>query len=138
MRLDFRTRQKRLRNDGIVRVSVDLNGVLDQYDGWAGQNKWYEPHPEARQFLKSLYKRGYRVCVYTARPLPGVWAWLDDHDMSQYVTEVTNRKLPSIAYIDDRGLTFKGDFKETLEELLDFYAWWEDPDDTEWPGVPRI
>ena len=118
---------------------MDLNGVLDQYDGWPGRDKWYDPHPDARQFLKGLYERGFKICVFTARSrLPDVWAWLDDHGMGKYVTEVTNRKLPSVAYIDDRAIQFRGDFRETMAELMNFYAWWEDPDDTEWPGIPRV
>lgn len=118
------------------RVSVDLNGVLDMYDGRKGEDFWHEPRPGAARFLKELKDRGHEVVILTARsgPITKIVDWLAVHGLLQHVDEVTKTKLPSFAYIDDRAVCFRGDFDETLEHLDDFTAHWEDPDDQEWPG----
>lgn len=43
--------------------------------------------------------------------------------------DVTNVKPPALCYVDDRGVSFKGDFKDTLLAIADFKAYWEEKDD---------
>ena len=121
------------------RISIDFNGVLDMYCGWEGRDKWYPPRPGAQEFLEKLKDKGYEVVIYTARggPIKHIWQWLDDFGMGHLVDTVTREKLPSFAYVDDRGITFKGDFEDTLKELENFSAHWEEDDNLEWPGKPR-
>jgi hypothetical protein len=42
------------------------------------------------------------------------------------VYDVTSRKLPAHAYIDDRALRFNGDYNETLTELETFKPYWKE------------
>ena len=45
--------------------------------------------------------------------------------MLEYVSEVTSIKPPAIAYIDDRAITFDGDYTETIKELKNFKPYWQ-------------
>lgn len=38
--------------------------------------------------------------------------------------EVTNRKIPAVAYIDDRAIQFKGSYILTIHEALNFKPYW--------------
>ena len=38
---------------------------------------------------------------------------------------ITNVKLPSFLYIDDRCICFKGKYAETLEEIKNFKVYWK-------------
>ena len=105
-------------------VAVDLNGVLDTYSGWRGEAHTDPPRPGAREFLQEL-AREYKVVVFTTQPAERVWRWLREHEMAAYVAEVTDRKPPAVAYIDDRALTFRGDFAETLREVRNFQPYWQ-------------
>ena len=106
-------------------VCVDLNGVLDMYAGWKDAAHWDPPRPGAREFLDQLRMRGFRVVVFTTRYAPDVWAWLEAHDLAGVVDEVTDRKLPAHAFVDDRAVRFTGSFTETLREVTEFSAHWE-------------
>jgi len=109
-------------------VCVDLDGVLNTYDGWRGPDHYPPPRPGARDFLEQLFLRGYRVVILTTRDIDKTWTWLREHDMGLFVAYVTNEKPPAVAYIDDRAIRFRGDFEATLAELEGFRAHWEQPE----------
>lgn len=112
---------------GLKRVCVDLNGVLDTYGGWRGEVTWHEPRPGAAEFLKTLAERGHEVVILTTRDPAEARAWLARHGLAPYVDQVTDRKLPALAYVDDRAVPFRGSFAETLAALEDFRTFWEEP-----------
>lgn len=105
-------------------VCVDFDGVLNNYTGWR-DGYMYLPREGARDFLHELsYK--YTIAIFTARPTQLVKEWLDTHKMPYDF--LTNEKIGAVAYIDDRAICFKGDFEETMEELLNFKTHWEKDD----------
>lgn len=107
------------------RICVDLNGVLDTYAGWQGQVTWHPPRAGARAFLRDLRARGFEIVVLTVRAPEAARAWLTAHGLADHVAEVTDRKPPAFAYIDDRALCFRGAFEQTLAELDGFRPHWE-------------
>jgi hypothetical protein len=104
---------------------VDLDGVLNVYDGWRGPEYYHPPQPGAAQFLASLNQRGYAVVVFTVRWIPDVEQWLKEHDLAEFVSTVTNQKPAAHVYIDDRAICFQGDFESTLDLIDNFKAYWE-------------
>ena len=42
-----------------------------------------------------------------------------------YFKDVTNVKLPSFLYIDDRCLCFKGKYESILDEIKNFQVYWK-------------
>jgi hypothetical protein len=106
-------------------VCVDLDGVLNTYDEWRGPEFFHPPREGAREFLESLHSGGYRVVVFTVRWHEWVRAWLDKNGLGEFVDDVTDRKPPAIAYVDDRAVCFRGDFEATLRHIRDFRPFWE-------------
>jgi hypothetical protein len=106
-------------------VCVDLNGVLDSYSGWKDGKHFDPPRDGAGAFLDALRARGYRVVVHTTRWRDDVDSWLRDYGLRDKVDDITNEKVPAHVFIDDRALTFQGDFARTLAELDSFAAHWE-------------
>jgi hypothetical protein len=108
-------------------VCVDLNGVLDQYTGWKGspEASLTAPRPGAVEFLQALQKRNFRIVVFTTVHAPIVRDWLREHKMDSLVDDVTDRKAPAFAFIDDRAICFRGDFDAALDQLDSFRAHWE-------------
>jgi hypothetical protein len=106
-------------------ICVDLDGVLNAFDGWRGADYFHPPRPGAKDFLRALNAHGYRVVVFTVRWAPHVEEWLDQHGLAEYVAEVTDRKPPAHVYVDDRAVCFTGDFEQALERIAAFKAHWE-------------
>lgn len=106
-------------------VCVDLDGVLNEFDGWKGPDYFHPPRPGAREFLEQLHELGYRIVIFTVRWKPHVEQWLAQHGLAELVDEVTDKKPPAHIYIDDRAFCFRGDFGEALERIPGFRAHWE-------------
>lgn len=85
--------------------AVDFDGVIRK----RGPHKTTDegaPIKGAKSGLAELSKH-YQVVIFTARPnLKRVKKWLKDHDMWQYVTDLTNTKPQAVRYLDDHAEHF--------------------------------
>lgn len=106
-------------------VCIDLDGVLNTFDGWRGSDYFHPPRPGAVEFLRSLAERNYRVVIFTVRWAKHVENWLDEHKMRDFVAQVTDKKPPAHVYVDDRAICFHGDFDSALAQIAAFKAHWE-------------
>jgi hypothetical protein len=105
-------------------VCVDLDGVLNVFDEWRGPEYFHPPRDGAREFLEGLQAAGYRVVVFTVRWHEWVREWLVRHGLGELVDDVTDRKPPAHAYLDDRAVCFEGDFGHALEKIVAFRPFW--------------
>lgn len=107
-------------------IAVDFDGTLNQYHGWTRGEPIPAPLDGAREFLRQLaVEAKARVIIYTCRELGEVWDWLEKNEMVEFVACVTAQKPVAFAYVDDRAITFRGSYGETLQAIHDFKAWWE-------------
>jgi adenylylsulfate kinase len=106
-------------------VAIDFNGVLDQYVGWLGPDHFYPPRPDVGRFLGKLKEKGYTIVVMTANDVDKVKEWLEKNDLMKYISEVTDKKVPALVYVDDRAIRFQGDFDITLSKIIHFKTFWE-------------
>lgn len=106
-------------------VCVDLDGVLNLYDGWRGAGFFHPPRPGAADFLRRLRQQNFRVVVFTIRWAEHVEEWLDRNGLRQYVDCVTDKKPVAHVYVDDRAICFQGDFEQALRQIAGFKAHWE-------------
>ncbi len=118
-------------------VCVDLNGVLNMFDGFRGADYFHPPRPGALEFLQELSAAGYQVVVFTDRWAPHVWDWLQQHGLAGVVEEVTDRKPAAHVFVDDRAICFRGDFSELLEDVRQFRAHWEEAGSLRVPPAPH-
>jgi hypothetical protein len=108
-------------------VSIDFDGVLSKYDGWKGAEILGDPFPGAKEFVLRLTETGYTPVVFTARKAARVKRWLVEFGFPDI--EVTDRKYPSVAYIDDRCIRFDGDFSKFEDDLRTFDVYWRNKKD---------
>lgn len=106
-------------------ICIDFDGVLNDYKGYKGSDELYKPRIGAREFLQKLSEK-YTIIILSVRTPAKIYDWLIEHNLDKYVTDVTRIKAGAIAYIDDRGICFNGDYNEVLEKLNGFKAYWED------------
>jgi len=115
-------------------VCVDFDGVLNDYRGYI-EGYTYPLNEEGIEFLRNLKNLGFCVVILTSARLADVERMLHDRGLDELVDQITNVKVPAIAYIDDRSITFRGNFSETLQELVKFRVWWEDDEHQENHGL---
>lgn len=102
------------------RICVDFDGVLNEYNGYEEGNLG-KPLSGSQDFIKEL-RRKYKVVILTSRPKEQVINWLSNNGFPSMV--VTNRKLPAVAYIDDRAIPFNGSYKQAIYEAVNFKPYW--------------
>ena len=117
-------------------ICIDFDGVIHRHSkGWQDGTVYDLAVDGALDSIRALQDRGYAVVVSTARKeLIPVANWMrgqgyierkitvDSHQHkdvpfwnSTTTVLITNRKIPAIAYIDDRGITFRNNWSEILD-----------------------
>lgn len=106
-------------------VLVDFDGTLHKYtNGWTGELVDPEPPMDgAEEFLHWLSAQGFDTIVCSTRAktpvgTQAIWDYLGMWDLAHLVKEVTVEKRPAIAFVDDRGVTFSGDWQPVMEQVL--------------------
>ena len=107
------------------KLLIDQDGVLNEYGGQAFDEN-YIPNIKngAKEFIEELSKVG-ELYLFTSRNLILSAKWLIDNKIDKYFKDVTNIKLPSYLYIDDRCICFKGNYQETLDNIKQFKVYWK-------------
>jgi len=97
-------------------ICVDFDGVLNLYTHY-DPNDLCKMREGCPQFLEKLSQK-YKVTILSTRDPDDIIKWLEKHNLSEYVTQVTNIKIPAVYYIDDRAVKFDGDFEKILDNIL--------------------
>ena len=120
-----------IKNQTDINVGVDFDGVIHKNSkGFHDGTIYDDPVEGTGQALKILSEK-YNLIIYTckakeSRPLINgktgvelIWEWLEKHNLSQYISEVTDRKPRVLFYIDDKVIRFF-DWKQTIEDIIKF------------------
>lgn len=115
-------------------ICIDIDGTICRHDGWRGETYFGELIPGANECISKLHNEGWTIIIYTGR---------NDKDLvSQFLTNHgipfdainINPKLKGIersgkpladVYLDDRAISFKGNWEEAYEEINHFKPWHE-------------
>lgn len=105
-------------------ILIDLDGVLNKYDGKYDEN-YIPPIKEgAFDFIKKL-SEDYKIVIFTARNSLIVSKWVIKNKLDEYVENVTNVKEPAHLIIDDRCINFNGNYKELKDKIENFKVWYK-------------
>ena len=104
---------------------VDLDGVLNNYSGNYNENIIPELRKGAKEFLEDL-AINYYIEIFTVRNRMQAVKWLQNNKIDYLIKDVTNVKNPYASIIiDDRAITFDGDYSKVLEKTKDFKPYWK-------------
>lgn len=103
---------------------IDLDGVLNQYEGNFDKNNIPPIKPGAAEFVKKA-AIDYELKLFTTRNRLLASKWLIENNLDEYFTDITNVKDPAWLIIDDRCVKFKGDYNNLYNEINDFRVWYK-------------
>jgi hypothetical protein len=119
-------------------VAVDFDGVIHMYSrGWGDGTVYDDPMPGAFETIRMLQDTGIAVYVFTSRNVEQVVEWwkkntsiavIADDEVQENggpvqfwnetsVVLVSNRKLPAVAYLDDRAVVFES-WSTALRQIM--------------------
>ncbi len=95
---------------------IDLDGVLNVYTGGYDPDFIPPMRDGAKEFLAAL-ELNFELKLFTTRPPELAQKWLLYNQISHLFSEVTNVKKPAWLMIDDRCLTFNGDYDGITSQM---------------------
>lgn len=102
---------------------IDLDRVLNTYTGNYDPNFIPPIRDGAKEFLADLIENNYEIKIFTTRDKLLTQKWLEENNITPFVTAVTNIKEPAFLMIDDRCLTFDGNYKNISSQIKNFLPW---------------
>lgn len=105
------------------KILIDLDGVLNTYNGTYNENNIPEIKEGAKEFLTDL-SNDYEIILFTSRNKILSSKWLIENGIDKYISDITDRKELSLLYIDDRCIRFEGNYKKLREEINKFKTWY--------------
>lgn len=110
-------------------ICLDFDDTINNYPGW--QQEGYaevrgEPVQDAKENIKWLRDSGYIVLVHSVRcgytgGMVAVVEYLNKYNIR--VDGVCSNKPPADIYLDDRSVTFKGDWIAAVNDIKAFSTW---------------
>ena len=105
-------------------ILIDLDGVLNTYDGVFCENYIPPIRKGAKKFLINLSKN-YIIKLFTTRNNLLASKWVIENDLDNYITDVTNIKENCFVHIDDKCIKFLGDFPRLQKDIENFQVWFK-------------
>lgn len=103
-------------------ILIDLDGVLNTYTGNFDPNFIPPIKDGAVEFLKNLSKN-YEIKLFTTRNKLLATKWLIENKIDSYFQDITNTKDVCYLYVDDRCVTFDGDYNSLNDKIENFKVW---------------
>lgn len=122
-------------------IAIDFDGVIHKYSkGWQDGSIYDETIDGWVSAINSLFNKGYSVFIFTTRDPEKIVTWFYEEFVGAgeqpfrmvvipedtefwneaWTVGVTQRKLPAIAYIDDRAIRFRESWVKVFEDLREF------------------
>jgi len=108
-------------------IIVDFDGTLCKF----AFPDVGEYQPGAREALQTLKNKGYKIVIHSVRTatywgmesqakhIQAITAFLEENEIPYDEILLSCDKPIAMAYIDDRGISYKGNWKKTLLDTLD-------------------
>ena len=103
---------------------IDLDGVLNDYVGNYDKNFIPPIKVGAKEFFEDLSKN-YQVKIFTTRDKNLASKWISENGLSELIVGITNVKEPCWVYVDDRCITFDGNFEGLIDKIDNFKPYYK-------------
>ena len=113
-------------------ICIDIDDTICRYDGWHGSDHFGKVIPGAKDSIRKLHEKGWYIIMFTTRSnRESIRKFLEAKDI--YFDAINeNPHQPENAlggkpiadvYLDDKAITFKGDWPLAYKEIINFTPW---------------
>ena len=113
-------------------ICIDIDGTICRYTDWIDASHFGDIIPGAVEVIKKLHENNWYIIIYSTRADNAlIEKFLKSNDI--YYDSINNNPFqPTNAigakpladvYLDDRAITFNGDWNETYTEIIEFIPW---------------
>lgn len=115
-------------------VCIDIDGTLVHYDEWKGEENFGSMIDGASSATRKLHEKGWYIIIFSTRSNKKYISKFLIENKVEFDSINENPNQPENAkggkpiadvYVDDRALCFKGDWEQTVEDVLNFKSWEE-------------
>lgn len=111
-------------------ICIDLDGVISSSSEYLGDGIINKPVKDVVYFLKRLKEDGWTIIIFTCRDsISAIETYLisngipyDSINMELPSQRICNKPLADV-YVDDRAITFDGNWKSTYNKIKKFKSW---------------
>ena len=113
-------------------ICIDIDGTIVHYEDWKGDYHFGSIVPGAIEAMKELKSQGWYIIIYTTRGnKSAVESFLncngipfDSINENPHQPENAKGGKPiADVYLDDRAVTFEGNWGKTVELVNNFKTW---------------
>jgi hydroxymethylpyrimidine pyrophosphatase-like HAD family hydrolase len=116
-------------------IAIDFDATIATYDGFKGKGVFGNPVEGASRVIKQLKQKGWKIIIYTTRSeTHQIIDYLDEHNIPyDYINHNPKNielgcslgKPLADVYLDDRAITFDGNWGKALYDVENFSEWWK-------------
>lgn len=113
-------------------ICIDIDGTICAYEGWKGSDSFGQVLPGAADAILRLHEDGWFVIIFSTRADKNrIEAFLNANNIYfDAINENPNQpenalggKVLADVYLDDRAITFKGNWEDAYSEIISFVPW---------------
>jgi len=105
-------------------ILIDLDGVLNNYDGNFDKEKIPPIKDGAKEFLKDL-SENFVIKIFTTRNKLLTSKWLIENGIDRFIEDITDKKDLCWLYLDDRCICFDGEYENLKDKIENFKPWYK-------------
>ena len=117
-----------------MNICIDFDGVIHRYSrGWVDGTIYDPPVDGTESALSELLHNGHKVIIFSTRAFEQaaqMQEWLAKHHIPYSGIHMKPGKPMAHIYLDDRALTFKGQWAKSIEDIRNFKVWTDKPKTT--------
>lgn len=113
-------------------ICIDIDGTICRYSVWRGESHFGEVLPGAKEAILQLHNEGWYVIIYSTRSnkdeikqfLEKEEIYFDSINQNPFqpYNAIGGKPIADV-YLDDRAVTFKGNWHEAYKEVMNFIPW---------------
>ena len=105
-------------------IFIDVDGVLNNYDGSFDKEKIPPIKDGAKEFLKDL-SENFVIKIFTTRNKLLTSKWLIENGIDRFIEDITDKKDLCWLYLDDRCICFDGEYENLKDKIEKFKPWYK-------------